>query len=391
MRILLYSCTAWPKLGGQEAVVDSLARQFAVLGHEPFVMAPRPKHFRPDDRSLPYPVLRHPRFISTKHLVSWYRRWLLRAYQRFNFDILHCHDVYPTGYLAALLRDRLNCPILITSHGGDLREGNVRLSKPGMQPRFEMAVRAADRLVVISGFTHRGFLRLGARENQIVDIPNGVEIAPLQTRVERPCKLHPAIEAGRYFLFMGRLTRQKGVDVLLRAIALLPRARGVQVVIAGDGDEQVALQKLAEALGLGQSVEFVGRVSGALKNYLFQNALATVVPSRTWEAFGLVVVESYAAGRPVIASRHLGLADLVNDGVTGRLVAPESAEELAGAMQELLAAPQSADGMGENARRAAAAYSLQEVAARHLALYEELRRGTKRDKTIAPAARFARV
>jgi teichuronic acid biosynthesis glycosyltransferase TuaC len=373
MRILLYSCTAWPKLGGQEAVVDSLARHFMDLGHEPFVMAPRPRHLKVDDRSLPYQVLRHPRFISTKRFVAWYRRWLWRAYQRFGFDILHCHDVYPTGYLAALLRDRLKCPIVITSHGGDLREGNIRMSKPGMRPKFEAAVRTADRLVAISGLTHQGYLRLGAGENQIVAIPNGVDIAPLQTPVNRPVQLAPAIEAGKYFLFMGRLTRQKGVDVLLRALALLPRCDCVRLVVAGDGHEREALGKLVQDQGLGRCVEFVGRVDGAMKSYLFQNALATVVPSRTWETSPLVVRESYAAGRPVIASRHLGLADLINEGMTGRLVKPDSAEELAGVMREFMDKPQAADQMGENARRAVAAFSWRAVAERHVALYAELR------------------
>jgi len=243
-----------------------------------------------------------------------------------------------------------------------------------MRPRFEAAVRAADRLVVISGFTRQGFLRLGAAENQLVAIPNGVEIAPLHTPVDRPEKLDPAIAAGKYFLFMGRLSRQKGVDVLLRALALLPRGRSVQVAIAGHGDEREALTKLAEELGLAGSVQFLGRVDGALKNYLFQNALATVVPSRTWETSPLVVRESYAAGRPVIATRHLGLADMVEEGVTGQLVAAESAEELAGAMRIFMEAPQAADRMGENARRAVAAYSWRAVAERHLALYAELSR-----------------
>src|SRR4051794_4318938 len=108
MRICLYTGTALPKLGGQEAVVDALARQFRKLGHQPFVMAPRPRlPLRPDDASLPYPVIRHPRFYSTKLLVGWYRGWLRRAHQRHRFDVLHCHDVYPTGYLAALTRDQL--------------------------------------------------------------------------------------------------------------------------------------------------------------------------------------------------------------------------------------------------------------------------------------------
>ena len=130
MRICLYTETALPKIGGHEMAVDALAREFLALGHEPVVLAPHPR--RPllaDDGSLPYPVVRHPRFFSTHWFVSWYRWYLQRLFARQSFDVLHCIGLYPPGYLAALSRHRLNVPVLITSQGGDVYEKNVRLAK----------------------------------------------------------------------------------------------------------------------------------------------------------------------------------------------------------------------------------------------------------------------
>src|ERR1700736_3083863 len=98
MRICLYTETALPKMGGQELVVDALARTFQNLGHEVVVLAPYPRRpLRAHDTSFPYRVVRHPRFYSTRHLVSWYRWWLLRLHRAQAFDVLHCHGLYPPG------------------------------------------------------------------------------------------------------------------------------------------------------------------------------------------------------------------------------------------------------------------------------------------------------
>lgn len=371
MRICLYTETALPKLGGQEVVVDALARQFVTLGHEPVVLAPYPRRpLRADDAGLPYRVVRHPRFFSTHWFVSWYRWFLLRLFRRQHFDVLHCHGLYPPGYLAALCRARLNVPMVITSHGGDVAEGNRRLAR--LHDRFAQGLAAADALVAISRFTRAGFQRLCPQARRIVDIPNGVDLEALSRPASRPAHLDASIKPGGYALFVGRLKPRKGVDVLLEALAHLPANGEVQLVIAGDGEDRPRLEALARQLGVAGRVRFVGQRTGAEKTYLLQNALFSVVPSRVSEAFGLVVVESYAAGLPVVASRLAGLADLVEPKRTGYLVAPEAPGELAAAMQRLYSQPARRWAMGTRARQIAQGLDWRAVALRHLELYEEL-------------------
>jgi glycosyltransferase involved in cell wall biosynthesis len=373
MRICLYTETAFPKIGGQEVVVDALARQYMALGHEPTVLAPRPRlPLRANDRWLPYPVVRHPRFYSTRLHVGLYRWFLRRLHANVRFDLIHCHGIYPSGYLAGLLRKRLNVPVVITSQGGDVNPENVRLAKPLLRRRHCEAVRAADALIAISRYTRDGFVRLGADPGRIVDIPNGVDLGPFDHPVDRPAAIPAEIEQGEFLFFIGRLRQRKGVDVLLRALAQLPDNGKVQLVVAGEGDERPHLEGLAASLGLTRRVRFVGAVAGQIKQYYLENSLAGVVPSRDWEAFGLVVLENYAAGRPVIASALPGLENLIERDRTGMTVPPGDAGALANALRNAMQSPTHCHLMGQNALSKVRDFAWHRVAGLHLDLFQEL-------------------
>src|SRR5947208_1935301 len=127
MRICLYTNTAFPSVGGQEMVVDELARQFQQMGHSVVLLCPEPPHeLQSKDQDFPYHIVRHPRFVSTRWLVSWYELALKRLFREFKYDIIHCHNVYPNGYLAVRHKHRGGPPVVITSHGGDVRTDNPR-------------------------------------------------------------------------------------------------------------------------------------------------------------------------------------------------------------------------------------------------------------------------
>lgn len=374
MRICLYTETALPKVGGQELVVDALARQFQNLGHDVVVLAPHPrKPLQAGDTSLPYTVVRHPRFFSSRYLVAWYRRWLLRLGRTYGFDVLHCHGIYPPGYLAALCRPVLGVPTVITSHGGDVNEGTSRLNKSVVQARHIQALAGADAVVAISRFIHQRVRGLCPQVRHIADIPNGVDVAALARSAARPSDLDPGIQPHRYALFLGRLKRRKGPDILLDALAGRPSTGGVELVIAGDGEDRAALEAQAARLGLRGRVRFLGITGNPAKTYLLQNALCTVVPSRGWEGFPLVVLESYAAGTPVIAARRPGLDELVHPERTGWLIPTDSPQELATALTRAFADPALMRRLGDEGRTLAAGFSWDAVGRRHVELYEQLR------------------
>jgi glycosyltransferase involved in cell wall biosynthesis len=137
-------------------------------------------------------------------------------------------------------------------------------------------------------------------------------------------------------LFVGRLRRYKGVDVLLRAFdALRRRLPEARLTILGDGPHRPALERLSRRLGLGESVRFTGFVASAEKVRALQSAWVSAFPSPK-EGWGLTVVESNACGTPVVASRSPGLIDSVRDGVSGLLVPHGDAGALAAALERVL-------------------------------------------------------
>src|ERR1051326_198534 len=303
MRICFYTHTALPLLGGQELVVDALARQFLERGHEIVVLAPRTRGWvDAADRDLPYPVIRHPRFVSKRFLVGWYPRWLPRLHRQQPFDIIHSHGIYPAGYIAALCRDMIDAPHVIASQGEDVVPGSYFLAQPRLRSRLVTALKSAAALIAISRFTEEGFHDLCPEVGRrVIALPNGVDAAALALPLQRPDGLDATIEPNRYLTSLGPLPPRKGVDVLLRALARLPGS-GVQLVIAGDGPHRRELEALATALDLNDRVRFLGKTLGSVKNYLLQNAICLVAPTVNWEGQGLIVLESFAAGRPVVVS-----------------------------------------------------------------------------------------
>lgn len=171
--------------------------------------------------------------------------------------------------------------------------------------------------------------------------------------------------------FVGRLTGQKGVDVLLNAFAIVHRALPTaRLLLIGDGPQRDALAVLAGGLQISAAVHFAGWREDARAQMAALNVLA--IASR-WEGFGLVTLEAMQAGVAVVASRVSALPEIVLDGETGLLVPAANAAKLAAALMALLQDPQRAMQLGENGRlRAAQLFTVKQMAVQHAALYLSL-------------------
>jgi glycosyltransferase involved in cell wall biosynthesis len=152
--------------------------------------------------------------------------------------------------------------------------------------------------------------------------------------------------AGSGFVFAGRLSPEKGVDVLIEAAGQVP---GVEVEVLGDGPARQDLERLAQRAAPGR-VHFRGRVGKDEVHAAMRSALAVVVPSRWYENQPITILEAFACGVPVVGSRLGGIPELVTDGVEGYTVAADDPAALAARMGELASRPGEAFELGQAAR-----------------------------------------
>jgi glycosyltransferase involved in cell wall biosynthesis len=178
-----------------------------------------------------------------------------------------------------------------------------------------------DRFVVPSRFYRDKLVEWGFPAESLVYIPNFVSVP------EAP----PGIEEGDYFLFAGRLAPEKGIATLIRAAG----RSGQKLVIAGTGEEEQALRRLAEAEGA--AVQFAGYLSGEPLTRLMAAAKALVLPSEWYENAPVSVLEAYGLGRPVIGTSIGGIPELIRPGETGLVARPSDPDDLARALAEMAA------------------------------------------------------
>lgn len=355
------------------------------------VLAPRGRRWtRGDDARLPYPTVRHPRFRSTRWLLSWYRWWLGALYRRVQFDVLHCHSVHPTGYIAARCAALHDVPVVISSHGGDMDDWSPLYRKPGLMPHYRQALERADALVAPSEFIETRLREWCGGQTRIERIGHGVDLSRYATVATRPADLDPRIVPGNYFLYLGRVVWRKGVDLLIEAFRRVAGQHDVRLVIAGEGTGHPAMKAAVAQMPCADRVILLPWTEGNAKTWLFQNAICNVVPSRYSEAFGLTVLESLAAGRPVIATAVPGLRELIEPGRNGIFVAPESVEDLAGALRNAIARPGWIDQMGRQARETVQTFTWDKTIQRHLVLFDELANRRSRRAIHEFAAPFRR-
>jgi glycosyltransferase involved in cell wall biosynthesis len=292
------------------------------------------------------------------------------------FQVVHTHAIYLWPLWAAARRARAaSIPYVVSPRGmleKELLENKSLLWKAALIGFVEKhTLERAAAIHVTSAREANEARAFGFALPPVCEIPNGVD------DLARDDDVAPEIEAlGRdpYALFLGRINWKKGLDRLIHA---LPHAPGVRLVLAGNDEDDYrrVLEPLAVSHGVADRVEFAGAVSGANKAHLLRRARVLVLPSYS-ENFGNVVLEAMSAGRPVLVTPEVGIAQLVRDSGAG-IVANGDPVTLGTALARISSDTRQADAMGERGRAVAARYTWDAVAARMETLYERVAAGQR--------------
>lgn len=202
--------------------------------------------------------------------------------------------------------------------------------------RFRRYYELIDVFLAPSAFLRGKMIEAGFPASKIVHVPNFID----------PHDIIPGQESGDYCLYFGRLSAEKGVKTLVRAMAELKQEN---LIIAGTGPQEMEIKRLIKTLGL-DNVQLVGYKSGLELHRLIENAIFTVLPSQWYENNPFAIIESFAYGKPVIGASIGGIPELIEDNVNGFLFEPKNYQDLADKMKRLFTDRTLAKEMGAQAR-----------------------------------------
>jgi len=249
-------------------------------------------------------------------------------------DIIHAHWSF-SGVVAAGLSAARKRPMIVSFHGSDLAG---RMARAAI-----WAAHAAKAVVVHSSEMRQRALIAGVEERKIILLPHGVEIEAFS---QAPGNLDmPRI------LAVGRLSQEKGFDVLLQAVAEFPPDVQWKLDLIGEGPESGALSGWSKAHGLEQKINFLGPLPHSQVCQRMSKADLLVIPSRR-EGFGVTLLEGMASALPIVGTRVGAMPEIIVEGETGRLVHPENPRLLSQALMRMLVNPESRRAMGLRGRRA---------------------------------------
>ncbi len=284
-------------------------------------------------------------------------RWL-RAWGSFRPQILHVQCFGPNGLYAHALSKLTHTPLVLSSHGETDADDNGIFQTSRLLPTgLGAAIGSAARVTACSASVAADLRDTYGVEDVLI-VPNGVsdlEIGHVDQRRGRV--------AG-----VGRLEYNKGFDRLIRAMALVEAS---DLVLVGDGRQREELQSLAEGLGICDRVHFCGALSSADTRRVMAEAEVVVVPSRK-EAFGIVALEAWSVGTPLVATSTCGPAHFVKHMVDGLLVDPADAHALAQMISTVLEDEQLATALSEAGRANVPAYTWVSVVNQYVAVYLEV-------------------
>lgn len=391
MRIA-YICQSYPPMvSGAALVVWRLAEGMAARHHDVLVVAA-------SDRGHAYTHEAEDGWLRVARLRAWPnpfrvgQRFLLWPWRSIEAELrehrphlIHLHDYSSAGLAGLRVGRALGAPVVLTLHQLPWFISAYLPNLPGLRALAEkLAWRHLRRFMPQCAATISPSqmiadivqTRLGARPTPLT---NGVELlrfSPIsadegeRSRLYRKYELDPTVPV---ILHVGRVDADKQVDLVLRAVAKVVQTSRVQLLIAGDGTQRAAMERLSRTLGIRAACRFPGFVgAGGDLPGLYRLAQVFVTASEV-EIQSSVVLEAAASGVPVVTVRASSMAEFVEDGVTGYLAEPRNAAELADRLLTVLQQPPDhRQAMRQAALTLARRHSLQNALTAHEQFYKRI-------------------
>jgi hypothetical protein len=285
----------------------------------------------------------------------------LRLVRFHNVRLLHASSAAPVQWLVPVAR-QARLPLLAHLHAPYLR-----------RDRFAVLLHQVTLAVGVSRYVLLGLASDGMPAEKLRVIHNGIDIETLDVPPVSCTRDALAVSPGALLVTcIASLHKRKGQDLLLRALALLPAAPQVHLLLVSDGPQRDMLARLSVELGLSPRVHFVPFVGRGELSAIYRATDVFALASRQ-EAFGLVLAEAGYFGVPVVATDVGGIPEVVEDGVTGLCVPAEDPAALAAALLRLLLDPAERQRMGQAAKaRVSQRFTAERMVADLQDRYEEL-------------------
>ena len=282
-----------------------------------------------------------------------------RIRREFDPSLVHAHWWFPGGLVGSWVSGLAGIPLVTTMHGTDVR---LAMGNGLARSLLRRVLSQSGAVTTVSSWLAGQVKAMAPDSNPIVSP------MPAATDLFTPGGSRHA----RRLLFVGRLNAQKGIGLLLDALAAMRQPAELDVI--GDGQDRDTLREQATRLGVAGRVHWHGALPQPRLLEFYRAATALVVPSRE-EGFGLVAVEAQLCETPVVAFASGGLSDTIEDGVTGFLVPPGDAAAMAVAL-DLVVSSEARQDVGRAGRQSALArFAPDSVARRYRKLYDSLLNG----------------
>ncbi len=313
------------------------------------------------------PIPAH-RLRTVQGMVLWSRRAVMLA-GSLGAEFVWCGNLKPAAYPARWVRQRLGTPYGVLLHGGDLLILRQQAERSRLKRRTARTLLESAAVLVTNSRWTADLCAVVLQEIGIALRQDLIQTVPLGTD---PRRFHPDspqaeirsrydLHGRRWLLSVARLTRHKGIDTGIVALAqLAAEYPDLGYAIAGSGDELPALKQLAAELGIADRVRFLANVPDHDLPGLYNCSEVYLGLSRLMnqrvEGFGISLLEAGACGIPVVGTRTGGIPEAVRDGESGILVDPDHPEQVAATLRTLLNDRSLAERLGAGGRSAVERY-----------------------------------